>query len=70
MVGPDICEVDNCIKDIKSAHLDTKVKGNLQDFLGVYIDRKKYGSFCLTQPHLIDRIFKYLRLEKQLVAGK
>ena len=46
------------------------MEGDLQDFLGVNIDRKSDGSIHLTQPHLIDHILKDLRLDKDDVKTK
>jgi hypothetical protein len=40
------------------------VEGDIQDFLGVNIDRKPNGEIHLTQPHLIDSILRDLRLDK------
>jgi hypothetical protein len=34
------------------------IEGDIQDFLGVNIDRKDDGSIHLTQPHLIDQILE------------
>jgi len=45
------------------AKLDITIEGDIQDFLGVNIERKENGSIHLTQPHLIDQILKELRLE-------
>jgi hypothetical protein len=58
------------IEDIKRAKLDITVKGDIQDFLGINIDRKEDGSIHLTQPHLIDSILEDLRLEGDKVHVK
>ena len=44
--------------------LKLTIVGDLEEFLGVNIDRTSRGSIHLTQPHLIDSILKYLRLKK------
>ena len=64
LAGPDVKEIDNIIEELKSkAKLDITVEGDLADFLGVHIDRKKDGSIHLSQPHLIEQILKDLRLD-------
>jgi transposase InsO family protein len=70
LAGPDEKEIDQIIKDMKKAKLDITIEGDLQDFLGVNIDRKEDGSIHLTQPHLIDQILKDLRLDGETVTGK
>jgi hypothetical protein len=60
LAGPDEAEIDKVIEDIKQAGLDITIEGDLQDFLGINIDRKEDGSIHLTQPHLIDQILKDL----------
>ena len=44
LAGPDLKEVERTIEDIKKAKLDITIEGNIQDFLGVNIDRKKDGT--------------------------
>ena len=53
------------IKDIKKAKLEITIEGDLQDFLGVNIDRKDDATIHLTQPHLIDQILKDVNLYNQ-----
>ena len=64
LAGPDLKEVKRAIEDIKKTKLDITIEGDIQDFLGVNIDRKKDGTIHLTQPHLIDQILDDLRLEE------
>jgi hypothetical protein len=56
IAGPDQNEIERAIEDIKAAGLDITVEGDLQDFLGVNIEKKADGTIHLTQPHLIDQI--------------
>jgi hypothetical protein len=70
LAGPDNGEVEEAIADIKKAGLNITVEGDLQDFLGVNIERKENGTIHLTQPHLIDQILKDLHLEKEKVSTK
>lgn len=46
------------------------MKGDLQDFLGINIEKKEDGTIHLTQPHLIDQIIKDLRLEEDHKSDK
>jgi Reverse transcriptase (RNA-dependent DNA polymerase) len=70
LAGPDSNELDQIIADMKAAKLDLTVEGDICDFLGVRIARDPDGTVHLTQPHLIDRILKDLRLDKDNVATK
>ena len=63
LAGPNLEEIEQAIKDIKKAKLDITIEGDIQDFLGVNIERKEDGTIHLTQPHLIDQILKESRLE-------
>ena len=62
LAGPDKAEIDQIIKEMQEAKLDITIEGDLQDFLGVNIERKADGTIHLTQPHLIDQILKDLWL--------
>ena len=62
LAGPDESEIEQIIKDMKKAKLDITIEGDLQDFLGVNIDRKPDGTIHLTQPQLIDQILDDLRM--------
>jgi flagellar biosynthesis regulator FlbT len=70
LAGPNRKEIEAVIEDIKRAKLDITVEGDIQDFLGINIDRKEDGSIHLTQPHLIDSILEDLRLEGDKVHIK
>jgi hypothetical protein len=70
LAGPDEKEIDTIIKEMKQAELDITIEGDLQDFLGVHIERKPDDSIHLTQPHLIDQILKDLRLDGDSVTEK
>jgi hypothetical protein len=70
LAGPDEKEIETIIKEMKQAKLNITIKGELQDFLGVNIERKEDGSIHLTQPHLIDQILKDLRLNSNSVTEK
>jgi Reverse transcriptase (RNA-dependent DNA polymerase) len=63
IAGPNKAEIEGVIEDIRRAKLDITIEGDIQDFLGINIDRKEDGTIHLTQPHLIDGILKDLRLD-------
>jgi hypothetical protein len=68
LAGPNKDDIDQAIKDIQSTKLDITIEGDIQDFLGVNIDRKKDGSIHLTQPHLIDQILKDVKMPEATVS--
>ena len=71
LAGPDKEEIEKVIDDLQTkAKLAITVEGDLADFLGVSIDRRKDGSIHLTQPHLIDQIIKDLRLHDDNVKPR
>jgi hypothetical protein len=70
LAGPNDKDIEQAIEDIKSAGLNITVEGDLQDFLGVNIERRSDGTIHLTQPHLIDQILNDLRLDQENVAIK
>jgi hypothetical protein len=47
LAGPDPKEIDQVIEDMKKAKLDITIEGDLQDFLGVNIERKEDGKITL-----------------------
>ena len=68
--GPYRKEIDKIIKNTKKEKLNITIKGDLQDFLGVKIERKSDGSIHLTQPHLIYQILKYVKFKDERVNTK
>ena len=62
LAGPNQDDIDQAIADIKKAGLNITVEGDIQDFLGVNIERKDDGSITFSQPHLIDKILRAVRL--------
>ena len=63
-------KINEIISDMRKAKLDITKEGELEDFLGVNIDRKADGTIHLTQPHLIDQILDDLRLNGDNVTTK
>jgi hypothetical protein len=70
LAGPNQDEIEQIIKEMTKANLDITVEGDLQEFLGVNIKRKDGGTIHLTQPPLIDKILKDLRLDGDEVTEK
>ena len=71
LAGPCQKEIEQVIVDIKAAGLEITEEGDIQDFLGINIQHhKNKGEIELTQPHLIDQIIKYMRMEKDNVKIK
>jgi hypothetical protein len=70
LAGPDDKELDAIMKKMADSGLKLTQEGNLEDFLGVKIEKCDDGSFRLTQPHLIDSILKDLRLQGPGTATK
>ena len=62
LAGPDSQEINQDIKDIKTAKLNIAIDGGIQDFLGVNISRKPDRSIHLTQMHLFDQILQDLHM--------
>ena len=50
--------------------MNITVEGDLEDFLGINIQKKIDGTIELTQPHLIDSIIEDLKLNDDLVKTK
>ena len=68
LAGPNLEEIDQAIEDIKAAKLDITIEGDIQDFLGVNIERQADGSIHLTQPHIIDQILEDLKMKDENVT--
>ena len=54
--GPYLKEIDVEIRDIKKAKLSITIEGDLQYFLGVNIDDRKYGNINILQLFLIYKV--------------
>jgi hypothetical protein len=70
LTGPDPKELDTIVNDMKKAGLAITVEGDIQDFLGVNVERRGDGTIKLSQPHLIEQILKDLRLDGENVTCK
>jgi len=63
LAGPDQSEIDTIIRELKDADLNITEEGDLEDFLGVNIERQDDGSVLLIQPHLIDSMLQDLQID-------
>ena len=65
LAGPSEKRIARTIKQMQDGGLELTVEGDLEDFLGVNIDRNRAtGEIHMTQPHLIESILQDLRLKK------
>lgn len=63
IAGPDKSEINKVIEKMQKK-LELTVEGDLEDFLGVNIE-KKDGGYWLTQPQLINQILEALRFKQK-----
>ena len=71
LAGPDKNELKATVRQMQEvAKLDLTVDGDLSDFLGVNIDRRKDGTIKLSQTKLIDQVIKDMRLDGESVTTK
>ena len=63
IAGPCKKELTETIQDIKNADLDITVEGDLEDFLGIQMDRRPNGTIHMSQPHLIKQIMKDIKVD-------
>ena len=57
------------LKDLKKSNLEVTYKGNIEDFLGVNIERNE-GKIKLSQPHLIEQVIKDFGFNHDKVLSK
>ena len=70
LAGPEKYQIDKIIKEMKEVKLNITDEGNVEDFLGVNIEKQEDGSIKLTQPHLIDQIMVDLKMTDNKVKIK
>jgi len=70
IAGPSKREVDDTVEAVRKAKLDIAVEGDIQDFLGVNIDRHDDGSIQFSQPHLIDKIMSAAWMDRPGIKPK
>ena len=69
LAGPDQEDIEQVIRYLRKANLEVTYEGNIEDFLGVNIERKE-GKIKLSQPHLIEQVIKDLGLNHDKVLSK
>ena len=60
--SPNAKDIDQVIKELEELNYDVSDEGDIDDYLGVKVQRLTDGSIKLSQPHLIDQILKDLGL--------
>ena len=70
LAAPIQKETDEAIKDIQGAGLNIAIEGDVKDFLGTNIQKKKNGKMIMTQPHLIKQIWEGLGMDHCTKAKK
>ena len=63
LAGPSEQEIKDIISDIRSIGLDITEEGDIQDFLGIHIEKKSDGTIKLSQRHLIVQILHDLKMD-------
>ena len=56
IAGSNQEDLDAVVVDLKKANFGVTLEENLEDFLGVNINRRKDDRIHLTQPHLMEQI--------------
>jgi len=70
LAGPNEDEINEIIRDIKAIGLNITEEGDIQDFLGIHIQRMNDGKIKLSQPHLIDQILHDLKMDVENMKVK
>ena len=70
IAGPDRKELEDTIESIKKIGLDITIEGDLEDFLGIRMDRKSDGTIHMSQPHLIRQILNDLKMDPTKLNAK
>jgi hypothetical protein len=68
LAGPDEDELNDVVEDIKAAGLDVTDEGDIEDFLGVNIEKIDDDTYHLS--HLIDQIIQDLHLDQDSTVIK
>ena len=68
--GPNQEELYTIVAYLKKENLEIRIEGTIEELLGVKIDRRKYGSINLIQPHLIEKIVKDLGQDNPKTTSK
>ena len=63
MIDPDNSKIDELIQEIKDLNYDVTDEGDLEDYLGITIEKIGNKSFKMSQPQMIQQILQDLNLE-------
>jgi Reverse transcriptase (RNA-dependent DNA polymerase) len=69
LASPNAEELDAIIDEL-GKHFKITDEGEIDDYLGVKVERRDDGSIKLSQPHLIDSILKDLHFAREVNAAK
>jgi hypothetical protein len=65
LISPDDSEIDRAVEEL-GKHFKITDQGQIDDYLGVKVERKPDGSIKLSQPHLIDSILNDLKFTREV----
>eukprot|EP00957_Ditylum_brightwellii_P040718 3082289-Ditylum_brightwellii.AAC.1 len=51
-----VMKTDQAIKDLRNVNFDSEDKGDIEDYLGMTIEKLSDGRIRITQPHIIQSI--------------
>jgi hypothetical protein len=63
LIEPSDEVINNVIQELKDQKFNVTDEGQIEDYLGVHIEKLSDGRIKLSQPHLIQQILKDLNLE-------
>jgi hypothetical protein len=63
LIEPSDEVINNVIQELKDQKFNVTDEGQIEDYLGVRIEKLSDGRINLSQPHLIQQILKDLNLE-------
>jgi histone deacetylase 1/2 len=70
LIDPDPKNIDKVIAEFKAHKYDVTDEGEIDDYLGVKIERRSDGTIKLSQPHLVDQILEDLNLLPEKSNGR
>ena len=70
LAGPDKAELDDTIRLIQQTGLNITIEGDLEDFLGIQMERRNDGSIHMSQPHLAKQILDDLKMDPTQINSK
>jgi hypothetical protein len=65
LISPDDSEIDRAIKEL-SEHFNINDQGQIDDYLGIKVERRADGSTKLFQPHLINLTLNVLKFRDKV----